>query len=243
MPSSSSPPPAEPSGPRVLVVDTASRTEALGLARGDWVVSVMACRTRRGHSGLLLPQIDQLLDQQGWRPSDLDGLGVVVGPGSFTGIRVGIATVAGLARAMDRPAFGYGSLHVRAMALRGLPGVQVPILDARKGEVYAATFRGDEVIQPPAVMPPEQLASFLAETAPGEPIWSAGGGARLYADLLRGSLGARFRIAGGRGDVPGVAEMAVDLAGRIAGEQRPAADSLAPAYLRASQAELGIRRS
>ena len=243
MPSSSSPPPAEPTGPRVLVVDTASRTEALALAQGNWVVSVLACRTRRGHSGLLLPQIDQLLEQQGWRPADLDGFGVVVGPGSFTGIRVGIATVAGLARAMERPAFGYGSLEIRAMALRGLPGLQAPVLDARKGEVYAAAYRDDEIRIPAAATPPGEFAEALARAAGGETVWVSGGGARLYADLLEKALGQRLRIAGGRGDMPGVAEMAVHLAGRIAAGEQPADDALAPVYLRASQAELGIRPS
>ncbi len=243
MPSSSSPPPAEPSGPRVLVVDTASRTEALALAHGDWTVSLLACRTRRGHSGLLLPQIDQLLDQQGWHPSDLDGFGVVVGPGSFTGIRVGIATVAGLARAMGRPAFGYGSLQVRALALRGLPGLQCPVLDARKGEVYAAAYRDGEVRIPPAAVAPSRFAAALDEAAGRETVWASGGGARLYADLLREVLGDRLRIAGGRGDLPGAAEAAVHLAGRVAAGEVPADGALAPVYLRASQAELGIRPS
>ena len=236
---SSSPPPAEPSGPRVLVVDTASRTEALALAHGDWVVSQLTCRTRRGHSAILLPAIHRHLSRQQWSVRDLDALGVVTGPGSFTGIRVGIATILGLARAVDRPVFAYGSLHVRAMALHGAVDPVVPVLDARKGEVYSAAYVGGEERLAPIAARPEDMARTLAETFPGERILACGGGARLYRDVFEQHLGARFLVAAGAGDGPGAAAMALDLAGRVARGERPDGDTAEPIYLRPSQAELG----
>ncbi len=224
----------------MLAVDTASRTEALALAHGDWAVSQLACRTRRGHAGLLLPQIDRQLAQQGWSTGELDGFGVVVGPGSFTGVRVGIATVAGLARATGKPAFAYGSLQARALALRGLADPVVPILDARKGEVYGAAYLGDRVLLAPRAAPPEEFATALAEAIPEGPMTAIGGGARLYADLFAHRLGGRLVTVGGRADFPGVAEMAVDVARRVAAGEVPQDAELAPVYLRPSSAELTL---
>lgn len=236
---SSSPPPAEPSGPRVLVVDTASRTEALALAHGDWVVSQLSCRTRKGHSAVLLPAIHRHLQRQGWSVTDLDAFGVVAGPGSFTGIRVGIATILGLARAARRPVFGYGSLYVRALALRGASAAVVPILDARKGEVYAAAYHGGEERIAPCAIAPEILASSLARTFPDGTVLACGGGARLYGPLFEASLGSRFVLAAGAGDAPGVGAMALDLVRRLRKGEHPPAGGVEPIYLRPSQAEQG----
>jgi tRNA threonylcarbamoyladenosine biosynthesis protein TsaB len=234
---SSSPPPAEPSGPRVLVVDTASRTEALALAHGDWVVSQLSCRTRKGHSAVLLPAIHRHLQRQGWSVTDLDAFAIVAGPGSFTGIRVGIATVLGLARAARRPVFGYGSLHVRSLALQGAASPVVPILDARKGEVYAAAYHeGEERIAPCAVAP-EVLAPSLAATFPDGTVLACGGGARLYRSLFEDHLGSRFVVAAGSGDAPGVGAMALDVVQRLRRGEKPPAGGVDPIYLRPSQAE------
>ncbi len=224
----------------MLAVDTASRTEALALAQGDWAVSTLTCRTRRGHAGILLPQIERQLAQQGWDVGDLEGFGVVVGPGSFTGVRVGIATVAGLARATGKPAFAYGSLAVRAMALRGAADPVVPILDARKGEVYGAAYLGDRVLLEPRAAAPADFADALAAAAPEGVLIGVGGGARLYAARFAERLGDRFRTAAGRGDMPGIAEMAVDVARRVEAGERPDGEDLAPVYLRPSQAELTL---
>jgi len=237
MSSSASPPPAEPHGLRVLAIDTASRTEALALACGDWIVSTLTQRTRRGHSAILLPAIELHLRQQGWRVDDLDGIGVVVGPGSFTGVRVGIATVLGLCRAAGIPAFGYGSLEVRAMSLRHAGPPVAPILDARKGEVYGAAYHGGREILTSCTTTPASFAAELGRAIPEGPILVCGGGARLYRDLLAEHVGDRLHLASGAGDAPGIAEMAVDIVRRLEAGERPSPDALQPEYQRPSQAE------
>jgi len=221
------------------VVDTASRTEAFALAQGDWVVSQLTCRTRKGHSAILLPAIDRHLALQGWSVSEIDAFGVVTGPGSFTGIRVGIATILGLSRAYRRPVFAYGSLHVRSMALLGAAEPVVPVLDARKGEVYAAAYVGGVERVAPCAARPEDLARTLAYTFPEGRVLACGGGARLYRELFEQHLGSRFVVASGAGDGPGAAAMALDLAGRVARGEHPDEDTIEPIYLRPSQAEKG----
>lgn len=234
---SSSPPPAEPTGPRVAVIDTTSRTQGLALAHGDWAVSVTACRTRRGHSLLLLPTLERMLEQQGWSVRELDGLGVVIGPGSFTGIRVGISTAQGLARAAGIPVFGYNSLQVRALALAGSAAPVMPVLDARMGEVYGAVYAGERPLVAPCTAGPAEFAATVAAAVPEGPVRACGAGARLYRDGFESALGERFVLASGPGDHPGVAAMAVDVAARVARGDVPRADELTPLYQRASQAE------
>jgi len=221
----------------VLVVDTASRTEALALAHGEWVVSTLSCRTHKGHSAILLPAIDRHLQRLGWSATDLDAVGVVVGPGSFTGIRVGIATMDGLARAAGIPVFGYGSLWVRAQALVATGEVVVPLLDARKGEVYGAAWQGAEALVAPMAAAPEDFAALLDEQLAGRRLLACGGGARLYADRFRERLGELFELAPGAGDAPGVAATALDLVRRVKAGEAPADGELEPRYLRPSQAE------
>jgi len=220
------------------VVDTASRTEALALAHGDWVVSRLSCRTRKGHSAVLLPAIDRHLARQGWAARDLDAFGVVSGPGSFTGVRIGIATILGLARAARRPVFGYGSLRVRSLALQRAADPVVPILDARMGEVYGAAYHAGEERIAPCAVEPLALARTLAETFPVGTLLACGGGARLYRRLFEDHLGGRFVIAAGAGDGPGVDAMALDLVNRIRAGEEPSSGGVEPVYLRPSQAEM-----
>ncbi len=215
----------------------------MALARGRWTVHTLAARTRRGHSAILLPTIERALGSQGWRVTDLDGLGVVVGPGSFTGIRVGIATMAGLARAVGKPMFAYNSLEVRAMALEHAGATVVPLLDARKGEVYGAAYRGGEPVIEPCAATPEEFADQLATRIPEGPMLACGGGARLYQPLFEERLPGRFTLAAGTGDQPGVAAMAIDVVERLLTGVQPPEGVLEPIYLRRSQAEKSLSQA
>jgi tRNA threonylcarbamoyladenosine biosynthesis protein TsaB len=236
---SSSPPPAEPSGPRTAVIDTASRTQGLALAHGDWAVAVTVCRTRRGRTLSLLSTLEQMLEQQGWSVRELDGLGVVIGPGSFTGLRVGIATAQGLARAAGLPVFGYNSLQVRALALAGSADPVMPVLDARMGEIYGAVYAGERPLVPPCTAEPGAFAATVAAAVPEGPVRACGAGARLYREGLEAVLGERLVLASGPGDHPGIAALAVEVAARVARGDVPREDELTPLYQRASQAEAG----
>src|SRR2546423_923590 len=104
---------------KVLAVDTTSARESVALAVDGAVVGEVRLRTADAHSRRVLPAIAFLVESAGLAPRDLEGYAVVVGPGSFTGVRVGISTVQGLALAAGRPCLGLSTLDVLAATIRG----------------------------------------------------------------------------------------------------------------------------
>ena len=170
----------------VLGIETA--TDEVGCAIGGQegvLASFQAARSRR-HAETLAPAIDFTLAQAGIEMREVRAVAVDVGPGLFTGLRVGIATAKGLAFALRVPMIGLPSLDLLAYPYRHSPRLIVPVIDAKRGEVFTASYRhvpgGMQRMSDYAVIDPEQLASDLA--AGGEECLVVGDGAVRYADLL-----------------------------------------------------------
>ncbi len=129
----------------VLGIDTATSRASVALARGVEIAALLGLDGRGRHAGDLLARIDGLLVGAGLRPSDLSGIAVTVGPGSFTGVRIGMATAKGLAYALGQPLGGLSTLEALALAALGPKGPPAPRLcvaiEAGRGEMYAAIFR------------------------------------------------------------------------------------------------------
>ena len=125
---------------RICVVDSSTAVASVALMEEDKLVFEANMNHGLTHSEKLMPLIDQAFTLSDWQPREVDVFGVVEGPGSFTGLRIGVATVKGLAQAADKPVVGVGTLDVLAMNAPHFVGAVVPILDARRGEVYTATF-------------------------------------------------------------------------------------------------------
>lgn len=201
-----------------------------------------------GHGGRLPGALASLLEEAGLALEAVEGFAVGLGPGSFTGLRIGLATWKGLAYASRRPIAGASSLAAMALAaaLRapaspaGEPRVLVPLLDARKGEVYAGFYRvsgaGVEPVAPEAAIGPaalvERVAGRLDAVAFGE-------GREAYA----GALGGLASLDGAPA-TPGALEVAA-LASRTllgAAYDAQALFALEPHYVRASEAEVKFPR-
>jgi tRNA threonylcarbamoyladenosine biosynthesis protein TsaB len=167
-----------------LGVDTSTPAGSVALAEDDRILGEVNLAARGHHQERLLKAVDLLLDLSGLEVSRVEVLGVALGPGTFTGLRIGIATVKGLALARGIPAYGLSTL--RAMALRhrgrGLP--VAPLIDAGRREVYAALYGfgedGMRVLKEERGGPP---GDFLEELPPG-PLFLCGDGAREYRDLI-----------------------------------------------------------
>jgi tRNA threonylcarbamoyladenosine biosynthesis protein TsaB len=199
---------------------------------------------RTGHSALLPQVLVDLLSAEGLTTADVEGYAVGLGPGSFTGLRIGLATWKGLAYANRRPIAGCSSLA--ALALAAAPDAEpgallVPLLDARKSEVYAGFYRAeagglvkvaDEVAVPPAVLA-ERVRALAAEGA--RPV-AFGEGYDAYEALLAPDVP---RLATGV-RTPSAAAVAALLAGTLAGSAHDAQAlfALEPHYVRPSEAEL-----
>src|SRR5256885_10421836 len=126
---------------RTLAVETSTLAGGAALLDGDLVVGEYVLDIRITHSERLMSTIDRLLSDAGWSVRDLQGLAVSVGPGSFTGLRIGLSTVKGLALALAIPIAAVPTLDAMAAMLPFAALPVVPVLDPRKPEVYASRYR------------------------------------------------------------------------------------------------------
>ena len=225
---------------KILTIDTSSNCSSVALSDGASLLGECILGEDRCNSGRLPDSICKLLASAGLTPDGLDAFGVSLGPGSFTGVRVGIATVKGLALATRKPVVGFSSLAMLAMNLPFSSPQVAPMFDARKSEVYAGLYRCGllpEQITPDAVLAPDR---FLA--AIDRPTLFIGDGAVRYRDLIRATLGDLALFAPWHVNLPRASAGAViALDGALGGNFTPLAQ-LNPVYLRASEAELAKRR-
>lgn len=136
----------------------------MALVEGGAPVVVRVSESEGAHGERLMPLLEQALAESGWARSSLDRVGVGVGPGSFTGIRVGVALGSGIALGLGRPLFGVGALQAMCRAVPGSrAGSRCAVLDARRGEIFAAVYSdaGVELVAP-LTLPRQALARWLA---------------------------------------------------------------------------------
>jgi tRNA threonylcarbamoyladenosine biosynthesis protein TsaB len=218
---------------RVLAVETSTLSGGAALLDGERVVGEYTLDVRVTHSERLMAAIDQLLSDAGWTARDLDGIAVTVGPGSFTGLRVGLSTVKGLALALAIPVAAVPTLDAMAAMLPYAALPVCPVLDARKREVYASLYRWDGLGMRRQwdylALAPDELARRLRE-----PVIVVGDGAEAIDSAF-----ARRVEPPRRGPAPAVVG-ALGRARLARGETVTVAD-LVPIYLRPSEAELKRR--
>jgi tRNA threonylcarbamoyladenosine biosynthesis protein TsaB len=205
----------------ILGLDTCLSSCSVALLDGERLVASAREVMARGHQERLAPMAQAVMAEAGLAFSSLDRIAVTVGPGSFTGLRVGIAFAKGLALALDKPAVGVGTLEALAAEASGLV---FPVIDARRGQVYLQAFEDGRALMAPDAVTAEVAAARLAELSQGRPFTLVGSGAPLLADLAPGAAVVEAEGA----DARHVARLA---AGRTPGH-------LKPLYLRAPDAKL-----
>lgn len=125
----------------ILGIDTS--TEILNIAivnRGEMLIEFKVNKIKTTHSTLLIPLLDNIFKTAGIKPNSINGIAVSIGPGSFTGLRIGLSTAKGLAFALSIPIVGINSLKSYAFGYLDLPGILCPLIKARKGEYYYALY-------------------------------------------------------------------------------------------------------
>ena len=125
---------------RILAVDTTTTRGSLAVVTDQGVAAESRSTTQEGHSRWLFSAVDAALEELGLEPRDLDGFAVTLGPGSFTGLRVGISSVQGLALASARPCVGVASLDLLGKASAPRADTVVALVDAQRGEVFAGVY-------------------------------------------------------------------------------------------------------
>ena len=221
----------------LLILDTSTTAGSVALCCGERLLAEIVVDSLANHSDKLLLHVQQILQEQQCELSAIAAFAVIDGPGSFTGLRVGVAAAKGLARACQRPLFGVSSLHLLAAAL---PCASMPVsilIDARKKEVYTATFStatgSPLLLDAPRVLPPQQL---LAEMA--APALFVGSGALLYRELIIARFGAQATFAPGPLHTPRASAAAPLVLQQLRAGASGDPELLLPRYIRPSEAEI-----
>ncbi len=240
----------------LLGIDTSTLSISLAVVRlgDDGGQTTLASRHRGpsgpNHSTLLPVWIDELLADAGLRLGALDGIAVGLGPGSFTGLRIALATAKGLAYGARLPLGGASTLEAMALqASRLLPeaGAIIPLLDARKQEVYAGFYRPDargvaplfDGGSPDVVAPPEAVAARIAGV-PG-PLLLLGEGYLAYRSVFdQATEGRRVASAAGLCESPPAAEIAFLAQRGMGAYSKEAIFALEPLYVRPDDVEFKL---
>jgi tRNA threonylcarbamoyladenosine biosynthesis protein TsaB len=183
---------------KILALDTSTSLATVAITVGERIAAESVFNTDRTLSARLIPEIERLLALAGVSVADIDLFAACTGPGSFTGVRGGVATVQGLALAGGKACVGFSSLSLLAMNFPLAAHPVCALLDARKSEVYAALFDCSDSI-PTArirdcVLPPERFLDLLRETT-GDPVVFCGDGAVRYRDLIAARMGRQALFA------------------------------------------------
>jgi tRNA threonylcarbamoyladenosine biosynthesis protein TsaB len=222
----------------ILAIDCATSSIGLALLNEEEVCAEFYLNLGRHHTEILLPALEKLFLLTGHEPGEVDLLACTVGPGSFTGLRIGVSTVKGLALAMARPIVGVSTLE--ALAFNAIPshGLICPMLDARRNQVYASLYRMGPGGFPEATIPERlvDVGHFLHDLNQEEVIF-LGDGAICYEKLIREILKERAVLCG-RSQQKLLAS-AVGLIGlhRYRNGAVLDAQTFAPSYLRLSEPE------
>jgi tRNA threonylcarbamoyladenosine biosynthesis protein TsaB len=201
------------------------------VARDGVVLNEASGDRNRPHDARLPTDLMALLEGTNLDLRDVDLYAVATGPGSFTGLRIGIATMQGLAYAAGKPLIGISAFDALARSVRGAPAVATWV-DAWRGEVFAARYEREVEVEPPTVEKPQALLSRIAT-----PTLFIGDAVPVYADVIQRLCGERARFA----DPPApalsgtIAQIATEAA--VAGH-RPGPEEIRPLYVRRPDAEL-----
>jgi tRNA threonylcarbamoyladenosine biosynthesis protein TsaB len=225
----------------VLGLDTATPATVVGLrvtaARTLQARDDPEAQRRPGHATRLLPLASSLLEEAQLDWHELERIAVGIGPGTFTGLRIGIATARGLAQSLDVELVGVSSLRALAYGANDQARKVLAVIDARRGEVFVAAYEGGQELLAPRAVPPDGLAELLESAAIGTRTgdWLAlGDGAVLYRDALEHG---RIRVPEDRSDLHRIQAPAIC----ALGEHEPVApEAVVPDYRRRPDAEIAL---
>ena len=231
--------------PKILAIDTSATPVSCAIVQDERLLASVYAHTASTHSQTLMPMIEHALKITNITIKDIDALAVNSGPGSFTGVRIGVSTVKGLAFAGEKPCVEVSTLESMAECMRGLPinATICCVMDARCRQVYTALFslncNGDiERITPDEAISIDDLQTNLQKIS--KPIFLVGDGAQICYDALKefisslhlSPLALRYQSAAG------VAEVALR---KLQDGHTVSSNNLMPRYLRLPQAERELR--
>lgn len=221
----------------LLLMDTSGPVAGVSIIKNDQVVYEAMAVNQFTHSVSMMPMVEEALNHAGMTLDEMDALAVTVGPGSFTGVRIGVSTVKGMAHGANKPCIAVDALEAMAYSAPCFDGVVCPIQDARAGQVYGAAFRWENgKIQRLMTDTAIRLEDYLTQIKElGQRFWFVGDGLNRYKDSIAQLMGEKAVFAPAAMSYlrpASAAAAALD-------HREEAVDylTLAPLYLRAPQAQ------
>jgi tRNA threonylcarbamoyladenosine biosynthesis protein TsaB len=224
---------------KILAVDTATTSCSVAIVDKTSLLSEFTLNRDQTHSKHLMDIIKAVLEMSGLNLFDLDGFAVTIGPGSFTGLRIGISTIKGLAVASEKPVVGVSSLESLALQVSCSCDLICPILDARKGEVYFSRYRflnGQLKKQTrERVATPDKAVDDLNESC-----LFVGNGALLYKEMIMEKMGKFASFAPMTQNTIKASTLAYLSMAKFENNDTDDVEKVLPYYIRKSDAELNL---
>lgn len=226
---------------RVLGIETSASVGGFAVVDNDRVMAELVQDMTGQHVERGAVMIEEVLGSAGIKPADLDGVAVSLGPGSFTGLRVGLAIAKGLCFANGVDIIGVPTLDSIAEPLGCCEGLVVPARDARRGEIYFSVYSSEASrvtrISDYLALPPEGAIAVVNDLAAGRRVVVAGDALDRYGDVLRSGLGPETIFAPGMFWSARPSVVALLGAGLLKRGRAANVDSIEPMYVRPSEAE------
>ncbi|HKL10919.1 MAG TPA: tRNA (adenosine(37)-N6)-threonylcarbamoyltransferase complex dimerization subunit type 1 TsaB [Clostridia bacterium] len=223
----------------ILAFETSGIAASVAVMKENRIVGEMTVSTRLNHSEKLMPMIDELLEKTETSIKEIDALALGVGPGSFTGIRIGVSTAKGLAQALDIPIAAVSSLKALACNAMYSDMLVCPIMDARRNQVYSGIFRWEgmelvEVLKEDTYDFNELL--FVLKNKDCQVLF-LGQDTDKFNDQIREALNEKGIVAMPQANFPRAASVAGLAIKKIEEKELENAFTLRPVYLRQAEAE------
>lgn len=220
---------------KILAIESSNQTMSVATVENGLVVSEYTRNGNLQHSTQLMPAIEAAMQSAGWQPADLDQVAVSKGPGSYTGVRIGATIAKTLAWTLNKPLIPVSSLKVLAANGLSFNGIIIPLIDARRKNIYTGGYRVQEgqLVQVIADTHTESESFFQSLLDVAEPLLFIGQDIPLYEERIREVLGEKAQFAPQQDWLP----RAGNIAGLAQNEQPVDVHLFTPEYLKKPEAE------
>jgi len=225
---------------RVLAIDTSNLVLSVAVVEDERVLAETTTNQQKNHSVRMMDAISELLDATNTSPEELSGIGVAIGPGSYTGVRIGVASAKSIAWSLNLPVVGVSSLQAVAMNALGFADLIVPLFDARRGQVYTGcyTSRGLDsldVLEKERIILLQEWLPLMRDRAGGRSILFLGEDVRMHRQTIEQVLGEQALFASPAFNHPRAAHIGYLAMQRL--QESGDAHALVPEYLQLAEAE------
>ena len=225
---------------KILGIDTSTKFCNLGLIEDeDILIECTINGLKKKHSSILVPAIKNLLKTVDLKIEEINGIAVSIGPGSFTGLRIGLSVAKGLCYARSLPLLGIPTLDAMAFPFKEIPYLICPVLESKKDEIYDVVFRGGVSLHKVMDYKCEDIQSLLFRLSPlKEKIIFSGDGIKKYRDIIKEKIGKDALFIDSQLNLPVATSIAFLGLNKLKKGEKDNISTLSPFYLRKSEAEI-----